>query len=157
MLPPGGDQAEPFALSTYDERQPAVSPNGHWMAYVSEISGAPEVYVERFPEGGQQEKISSGGGDSPQWAPNGQELFYRDDAEMIMVPVMMAETDFDFGDREVLFDATDYRAHGYAHNYDVHSDGRFLMIEALEGGSQRQINVVVNWFEELKRLARTGR
>ena len=100
-------------------------------------------------------QISTDGGTEPLWSPNGKELFYRNQDRMMAVSIQTEPT-FDAGAPEVLFE----RAYALApvnlfSNYDVDAQGRFLMIKGKDQGPG-QINVVLNWFEELKRLVPTN-
>jgi hypothetical protein len=130
----------------------ALSPDGRWLAYVSVVTGAPEIWVQAYPDSGAPIRVSPNGGLDPVWGPEGRELFYLEDDKMMAVRV---ETDpeFRFQPPEVLFEG------GYVldrrPNYDVGPDGRFLMIKN-EESEIPQINVVLNWFEELKRLVPTN-
>jgi len=131
------------------------SPDGRWLAYVSDESGGPEIYVQPYPGPGGKWQISNGGGIEPAWNPNGRELFYRVADKMMAVPVTSQPT-FSAGKPVALFTG-DYLASPFPATgvtYDVSPDGqRFLMVK--EQASAAQINVVVNWFEELKRLVPT--
>ena len=143
---------KPLLNSAAGERSPALSPDGAWIAYSSNETGQEEVYVERFPELGSREPISTGGGRAPVWSPDGRELFYRtlDGDRMMVVPV---DTDpmLTLGTATVVFEET-YFQRG-SRRYDLAPDGRFLMIKELGGATALpQIVVVQNWFEELKRL-----
>ena len=64
--------------TAFAERDPAISPDGRWLAYTSNESGRAEVYVRPFPSGGGRWQISDAGGAFPRWARNGKELFYLD-------------------------------------------------------------------------------
>jgi Tol biopolymer transport system component len=150
VLPPDGGSPRYVVRTPYNERAPMVSPDGRWFAYVSDRSGRDEVYVEAFPDGGRFQKISDEGGSEPQWAPDGRELFYRNGVEMIAVPVTTNPSFAITGERQHLFSNSGYLRMPIVSNYDVHPDGqRFLMVEAIGG---ERINIVLNWFEELKRL-----
>jgi len=135
-----------------------ISPDGHWIAYASNESGRQEVYVGPFPnveEGKWQ--ISTDGGTEPVWHPKGQELFYRNGGAMIVVGIKTEPT-FTGGNPVVMFSGR-YTSGLPVANYDISPDGqRFLMIKAAEEeeGQQGQINVVLNWGEELKRLVPTN-
>jgi len=122
---------------------------------VSNESGRRQIYVRPFPnveEGKWQ--ISSDGGQQPVWAPRGQELFYRN-GEAMMVVGIKTEPTFTGGSPVVLFTGR-YTSGLPVANYDISPDGqRFLMIKEAEG-STAQINVLLNWFEELKRLVPTN-
>ena len=118
-------------------------------------SGRREVYVRDFPGPGRRWDISAGGGDEPLWAPSGRELFYRNGNQMMVVPLSSAREP---GTPVVLFEG-EYERDPYAidaRNYDLSPDGaRFLMIRReveSDRPQQQQLNVVLNWFEELKRL-----
>jgi serine/threonine protein kinase len=144
----------------YSELQPQISPNGRWMAYVSDESGQHEIFVRPFPDVNKGKwQVSEGGGHSPLWSPDGRELFYRN-GESVMVASVETESSFSFGSRKNLFRGT-YVSEGYGgvilRCWDLHPDGkRFLMMKELPGdaasyeASQQKFNVVVNWFEELK-------
>ena len=93
------------------------------------------------------------GGQSPSWAPNGRELFYRNQDDVIAVSVQTEPT-FEAGTPKLLFQGTFAQARGIVTNYDVDSADRFLMIEEEDQGPG-QIHVILNWFEELKRLVPT--
>jgi serine/threonine-protein kinase len=146
----GERTSQPLFQSQFTEYQGMISADGHWIAYESDESGRFEVYVRPFPnveEGKWQ--ISSDGGTEPVWAPRGQELFYRNGGAMMVVGIK-TEPNFTAGSPEVLFTGR-YTTSVLVTNYDISPDGqRFLMIK--EGEGSAQINVVLNWFEELKRL-----
>jgi len=140
--------------SQFNEGKVKISPDGHWIAYDSNESGRQEIYVRPFPNAEEGKwQISRDGGIEPVWAPRGQELFYRN-GEAMMVVGIKTEPTFAAGSPVVLFRGR-YTTSGAVVNYDISPDGqRFLMIKAV-GGSTGQINVVLNWFEELKRLVPT--
>ena len=75
--PVDGDR-EPFPVvaTDYGEYDAVLSPDGNWVAYLSDESGQFEVYVTSFPEPGRKWQISSGGGDDPSWAPDGKGIYY---------------------------------------------------------------------------------
>jgi serine/threonine-protein kinase len=144
-----------IATPQYDESNAIFSPNGGWIAFTSNRSGRHEVYVKPFPGEGGVQQISADGGLEPVWAQNGKELFYRNGREMISVLVQTGAT-FKAEKPRLLFEGSySYNFTGKTSNYDVTPDGqRFLMVEEAEEG-QTQIQVVLNWFEELKRLVPT--
>ena len=156
-----GTENEPEGLieTEFNELHAEVSPDGRWIAYTSDESGQPEVYVRPFPnvEDGRW-PLSRDGGHSPVWAPSGEELFFRQSTPPSMM-VVAVETDptFNPGDPEVLF-AAPYRASVFrSRPWDVSREGdRFLMVkeDATLGETHAgpQMILVQNWFEELKRL-----
>jgi Tol biopolymer transport system component len=139
----------------YAEGQPKISPDGQWMAYASNESGQLEVYVCPFPEvTGGKWQISTGGGDSPLWSPDGRELFYRSNDSVMAVSVETKPV-FKYGSTETLFRGP-YVTLGAneGHPWDISPDGKkFLMMKQVgleTSGGPRKINIVLNWFEELK-------
>ncbi len=152
-LPREGD-ASTFVATAFDERSPMFSPDGRWLAYVSNESGRDEVYVQPYPGPGGKWPISTEGGTEPRWSADGRELFYRLGDKMMVVEVR-SEPAFSSERPQLVFEVPYLRDQFGTSNYDISPDGqRFLMIKE-EGGQQAQINVVLNWFEELKRLVPT--
>ena len=158
-LPLHEDKAEPLPLaaSPFDESDPALSPDGQWVAYRSVGSGRHEIYVKRFsPQGGDEERlqVSRDGGWQPVWSKNSRELFFRNiDGTALMVVDLGEGEDLELSRPRVLFEEHDMpmpqRWAGWL--YDVAPDGRFLML--VEDSSRPTIlNVVLNWTEELERL-----
>jgi dipeptidyl aminopeptidase/acylaminoacyl peptidase len=137
---------------------PSISPNNKLLAYASWESGKPEVYVCPFPDVNKWKyQISSNGGTSPLWSPDGRELFYlsEDDRAVTAVAVNTGAV-FSAGIPKKLFLRNPYLESSPGVPWDIHPDGkRFLMMKhpdsaASEGGQWRKIHVVLNWFEELK-------
>jgi eukaryotic-like serine/threonine-protein kinase len=155
MLPLDGERKPRTFLGTaFNESTPMISTDGRWLAYSSNESGRFEVYVQPFPEGGEKFQISTGGGTDPMWSHKGRELFYRDANKMMAVPVQTAGH-FLAGNPVQLFEA---RYEGMelagvpAGSYDISADDqRFLMVKSGAVLPPTQINVVINWFEDLKR------
>lgn len=145
--------AEPFVESPADNSAAMFSPDGKWIAYVSDESGRDEVYVRPYPgPGGGQRRISSNGGSSPVWSPDGKELFYRIENKMMSVAVETTPT-FTHRTPVELFEG-EYFITRSSLFYHIHPDSdRFLMVtpgETETGSSTVQINVVLNWSEEVK-------
>jgi serine/threonine-protein kinase len=131
------------------------SPDGRWMAYASDESGQMQVYLRPFPGPDRKVPVSTQGGTQPLWNKNGKELFYRNENKMMVVDVSMSPDPVLSQPRQ-LFEQRYAFLTITVPNYDVSSDGqRFLMVKD-ESGSGR-LNVVLNWFAELRRLAPTGR
>jgi serine/threonine-protein kinase len=150
----GGD-AEPFLTSRFAENHAAFSPDGQWLAYVSDESGRNEVYVRAYPGPGNKWSASGGGGVGPVWSPDGKELFYRDPSgRKLLAATFRSEPSIQIGTPKILFQGP-YRGDDYSGRfYDLAADGEtfVLMKQPTEGQS---VNVVTNWFEELKRLVPT--
>jgi len=146
---------EPFMITEFDERHPAFSPDGMWIAFTSNRSGRNEVYVKPYPGGGGIMPLSTGGGDQPVWAHSGEELFYRSEQEMMVVAVETQPT-FKAEAPRILFEGFHTPAYmGLGTNYDISPDGQsFVMVQA--SGFENEIHVVFNWLEELKRLVPTN-
>jgi Tol biopolymer transport system component len=150
-------EPRPFLRTEFDEFLPMLSPDSRWISYISDESGQDEVYVQAFPGGGGRWQISVGGGRNPVWAPNGQEIFYRNGDKMMAVAID-TESEFSAGAPQVLFEGrflgTGWVSEG--RNYDISPDGqRFLMIKREQDVMPTELIVVLNWFEELKRLVPT--
>ena len=154
---PGQDRkSERFLQTRAADGGPQLSPDGHWLAYASEESRRREIYVQSYPGPGGKWQISTDGGNEPQWNPNGRELFYRSGNKMMAVDIR-TQDGFAAGKPRQLFEGNYLpAAGGYVRpNYDVSHDGqRFLMLKMVEQEEAplTQINVVLNWFEDLKRL-----
>jgi len=149
----GKKEARPLLDSEFTEWHPTVSPNGRWLAFASTESGSEEIYVVSYPDFKSKKRISFEGGREPRWSPDGRELYYRNGSQIISVAV---ETGPEFSHQApVLLFAGNFWGLGYWPTYNVAPDGRFLLIqeETSTGESIQQINVVLNWFEELKQLA----
>jgi eukaryotic-like serine/threonine-protein kinase len=159
VLRMGDRKAQPFLQTRFNEAAPRFSPDGRWLAYVSDESGRYEVYVQPYPGPGGKWQISTGGGTEPVWNPNGRELFYRSGNKMMTVDIA-TQPGFAAGKPRMLFEGRYLDApNPVTANYDVSPDGqRFLMTkESEESSSATQINVVLNWFEELKQKVPTGK
>ena len=151
-----GGELSPVTDTPFNERSPRFSPDGRWLAYVSDESGRDEVYVQPYPGPGLKATVSTAttGGTEPVWSPDGRELFYRTlDANDLMTVEIEYQPNFMAGTPVRLF-AGPYRRWDPlvgAPNYDVAPDGeRFLMLMPAELSTT--VSVVLNWVEELKRL-----
>jgi Tol biopolymer transport system component len=141
----------PYLRSLFYEYQPAVSPDGRWLTYVSNESGPNEVYVRAFPEPSGVWQVSAGGGTEPRWAPGGRELFYRVNDSLVSVAVTTQPT-FSVGARRTLW-ARPYVTGVNHAGYDVHPDGeRFVMVKSLT--ERPTLIVSLNFFDELRRRSR---
>ena len=145
----------PLIVSPFNEYNGSLSPDGKWVAYQSNESGQNEIHVRPFPDvDSNQFVVSTDGGTHPVWVPGGGELFYVEGSRMMAVSVHLEPT-FDYGPPEPIFSTDGYLRQAGSHSYDVAPDGRFLMIKIGEPGDTPtlpKINIVLNWFEELKAL-----
>ncbi len=153
VAPLDGGAVIKFADTPANEFAPSFSPDGRWLSYVSDESGRPEVYVRAFPGPGGTWQVSTDGGTEPVWARGGNELFYRHDREMMSVAVKLSPT-FAPGGPVRLFEGSYAESHRSHPNYDVARDGqRFLMIKDQAMASPLPIQVEMDIFPELRRLA----
>jgi serine/threonine-protein kinase len=151
----GTDSSIALATTSADEMAPALSPDGRWLAYVSNESGAHEVYVRPFPNTADGRwQISTQGGLEPVWAHSGRELFYRTtgaatDTQMVMA--VRTGSTFVTGDRRALFPLVRYATNDAYQQYAVAPDDRrFVMIRARQENRDEQLVVVENFFEVLR-------
>jgi serine/threonine protein kinase len=145
----GEDYEEvPFLQTPSQEGSPRLSPDGRFVAYMSDESGQQEVYVRSFPDGGGKRPVSAGGGTQPRWRADGKELFYVQEGRLMAMPVATAPS-LKLDPPEPLF-SSEGLARAGGMRYDVSRDGkRFLVSEPFEEGS-KTLRVVQNWYEEFR-------
>jgi serine/threonine-protein kinase len=148
---PKAGKPEPFPTGPGHASDPAFSPDGRWMAYTSDESGSPEIYVEPFPGPGGKWLVSSGGGFHPFWSSNGRELFYVEFRTLHRIRVVTYTAKGDsfeaaparaWVDRAVPIQTT-----------TLSSDGKRFAIMVPESADKPQTHVVflLNFFDELRR------
>jgi Tol biopolymer transport system component len=162
----GEPSARPLMAQSYDEQWPEISPDGRWLAYISNESDQMEVYIRPFPniDDGKW-LISSRGGARPFWGPDGRELYYygvsrSEGPQGMMVVTIETEPAFAVGNPDLLFEGRPYFL-PQGSPYDISPDGkRFLMIKedsqarkAAKASPTTELIVVDNWDEVLKGLA----
>jgi serine/threonine-protein kinase len=156
VLPLEGERkAKPLVRTPYAERGATFSPDGRWVAYTSNASGSWQVYVQPYGRSVGKSQVSSDGGTEAVWARDGRELFYRNGDRMMVVAVKRGD-ELVAGKPSLLFEGRYAMGpvEGFT-NYDVSRDGqRFLMIKSEQPSAPTQLNVVLNWFEDLEH--RTG-
>jgi serine/threonine-protein kinase len=159
-VPLDGDTTTvPLAASEFSELHPAVSPDGRWLAYVSNESGENEVYVRPFPGAHTVRwQISNGGGTSPVWAPNGDELFYLGADNRLTAARVQPGTSFTVTGLTQLFDASGFTTDSFHQSFDVTPDGRsfvFLSPRRL-AGDNRWVRIVWvdNWLADVEARVR---
>jgi len=145
VLPLDGDR-KPFPVlhAEFNESQPQFSPDGRWVAYVSDETGTPQIYVQSFPMLTGKWQISTDGGTQPRWRRDGKELFYLAlDRKLTAVTVMPGAT-FEADTPRALFETT-LPVSAFRQTYSVSADGqRFLLNAPLETTASPMM-VVLNW------------
>ena len=149
-------EPHPFLRTPFNKRAAKFSPDGRYVAYVSDESGEWEIYVRPFPQGGRRSTVSSNGGTQPRWSRDGKELFYVEGGTLVAVSVSSGPT-FSVGSARRLFEHPGLRDNpGKASypQYDVSADGRqFVLPERVDLGEEApkpSIRVVQNWFEQFR-------
>ncbi len=155
--------SEPFSDSKFNFQEAQFSPDGHWMAYVSNENGRNEVWVRAFPGPGEKYPISSGGGRNLVWARDQSELFYLglepSGKNRMMAVHISPSAAFKFGQPRQLFEG-DYEDAIPLRSYDITPDGQhFIMLRNEPPADQpvTKLTVVLNWFDELRRRAPVGK
>jgi serine/threonine-protein kinase len=150
-----GSVPRPLLERPANDREAEFSPDGRWVAWVSDESGSEEVYVAAYPSLVDKVAISTAGGTAPKWSRDGRELFYRQGDALMAVAV---DTSRGFrAARPMRLFAGAYSGTGRADAFDVAPDGRrFVMVKSDETATLQQLTVVNNWFEELKRRVPTN-
>jgi eukaryotic-like serine/threonine-protein kinase len=140
-------QPKPLLRTNFDEIQSALSPDGRWVAYASDESGAFEVYVQAFPDGGSKRVVSNGGGAEPRWRADGRELFYVSANRRLMVVPTTIGPAFDAGKPDTLFEMNVRDlVFPFLRRYEVTPDGQRFVVQELTGrGGPVPLTIVMNW------------
>ncbi len=154
-----GDSSDPitFLNTPAQEQSPKLSPDGRFVAYVSDESGRHEIYVRSFPGGDGRRQASVNGGTQPRWRSDGGELYYVEGEETMMAVPVSTQSGFTLGQPQKLFESEDLLRASTAFAwplYDVSADGqRFLTTTVVEGDDDApppKIRIVMNWHEEFR-------
>jgi serine/threonine protein kinase/Tol biopolymer transport system component len=154
----GASQVRPLLQWSTQMYYPVFSRDGKWMSYSVNETGELEVYVRPVPAGAPIKRVSVNGGTSSAWSADGRELFYREGSRMMAVPISTENVFRTLGPPRELFSGDYLEGQIPSKGFEVTSDGRFLLktrVPATESAPVTSINVVLNWFEELKRLVPT--
>jgi Tol biopolymer transport system component len=151
LIAPNDRSPQSWLDSTFEEGAPRFSPNGRWLAYVSNESGRQEVYVRLLAGSPGRQQVSTSGGAEPVWARDGRELFYREGDKMMAVPVAGIGADLRAGRPQALFEGRFAKGSIDAANYDVMQDGqRFLMVQSdQQSSTSTMFHVLINWTESI--------
>jgi len=146
----GQEEPRAFLRTEFAETDAQLSPDGRWLAYQSDETGSREIYVQPFPGPGGKYQISAGGGSAPVWVRQ-EELIFRSGRQVMSVAIETSPS-FSAATPEPLFEGIQ---RSRTRDYDLTRDGQQFVIlapESEERGTQ-QVNIVLNWFDELERLA----
>jgi Tol biopolymer transport system component/tRNA A-37 threonylcarbamoyl transferase component Bud32 len=147
----GGVAASPFLATAFDEQDPAVSPDGRYIAYATSESGTREVFVRPYPNDGDAWQVSIGGGGSPLWSRDGRELYFTAGTKMLAVSIETRPT-FRVGRPVVLFDGGFNTSR--SRDFDITPGGRFVAVRVPGGqAGQREMRVLLNWPAEMRRVS----
>jgi serine/threonine-protein kinase len=144
----------PLVASKFTEMHPALSPDGRWLAYISDESGGNEVYVRPFPETTQGRwQVSNGGGTSPAWSPDGRELFFIDNANRMVAADLRTSAGFEVTGLRPLFEIRGYNLDVFHQSFAVTADGKsFILLRQQSSGAtgaKPTIIQVQHWFADL--------
>jgi len=145
LLGPGDGEPRPLLTSPFSENFPAISPDGRWLAYVTDESGRMEIYVRTLSGGGGRVQVSRDGGQEPSWSRDGRELFYIETGgggSRMMAAAVTTQPTFRVTSRAPLFDARDYERAAPHANYDVGPNDQFVMIRR---AAASEVVIVQNW------------
>jgi dipeptidyl aminopeptidase/acylaminoacyl peptidase len=149
LLTPDG-RTTPLATTPFNETEARFSPDGRWVVYASDESGRYEIYARPASGSGSRVAISRGGGSGPVWSRDGGEIFYKEVDNLVSVAVTLADTVL-VGERRTILDLSDYEG-GLYQQFDVSADGqRFLLILTDPDARPTRLDVIINWFADLRR------
>ncbi len=149
---PLGGRPQPLVSTHGNDVGGKFSPDGRWLAYYSNESGRNEVYVRPFPNVNEQKwTVSTTGGQTPVWSPDGRELFYMNGTAMMAVPIDTRGRRLVAGKPQFLFDGPYDTTQDM--NFDISPDGRrFVMVEADPDAKPTRFQIILNWTKELSQL-----
>ena len=149
-----GDSAPvPVAATAFTEVQPALSPDDHWIAFVSNDDGRNQVYVRPFPTGdGSHWQVSNSGGGSPVWSPDGKELYFVDDENRLVAADVAATPTFHVTGLTPLFSAAQFHYIGFHQAFELTTDGRLAISTCLAAPPPARYVWCKfdNWFADLR-------
>ena len=149
----------PLLTTGAREMSPRVSPDGRWLAYSSNESGTPEVYVRPFPETASAKwQVSTAGGVEPAWSSTGRELLYiTAKADMVSAEIPVG-ANFSVGKQRTLFSMAQFAQGGPVPSYSLSPDNkRFVVMREGEAGQPGELVVAENWVRQLAGAARESR
>ena len=139
-------RSRPVLQAAFNQMGARLSPDGRWLAYQSEESGTPEIFVRSFPEARERRQVSTGGGTQPRWRADRKELFYVSPDRKIMAVDLRTEPLLEAGAPHALFQTQILPTIEARNHYDVTADGqRFVVNSRRPEDAVLPITVVVNW------------
>ena len=121
------------------------------VSFSSDETGQFEIYLKKYPDTGEKWLVSDEGGSEPRWSKDGKLLFYRNGNRIMRVPIT-GRKNLDYGKAELVFEGPYPKSPFDITNYDIsHDRSKFLMLQPVSTGNQ-EINIIVNWFDEMKNL-----
>ncbi|MBA2291753.1 MAG: serine/threonine-protein kinase [Gemmatimonadales bacterium] len=150
----GDTMQVPLVASKFTEMHPAISPDGRWLAYISDESGANEIYVRPFPgTAGGRWQVSNGGGVSPVWAPDSRELFFIDNGSRLVAADLRTTAGFEVVELRPLFEVRGYILDVFHQSFAVTPDGASFIFSRQRssgaGAAKPTVIMVQNWFTHL--------
>jgi len=150
----GEPTVSPYLKTPAQETDPAISPDGNWLAYTSDQSGRDEIYVQAFPNPGRRWQISAQGGTGAVWSPSDGELLFKTGEEILAVPVELGET-FRAGIPRPLFKLPNAQRGDDTRSFGVSANGRYLALLPPEGWQPTgRLHLVLDWVGQLGRFER---
>ena len=151
-MPVGGGEPQLLVSETADTFNAAVSPDGRWLAYISQATGRYEVFAQSLISGGGRAAISTTGGIEPRWSPDGRTIYYENGDQLMAVPVEPGAA-LQPGRPKAIFSGVVYVSIDSAETYHVASSGdRFVMMQPADHhGTLQEVRAILNWFSELSR------
>jgi serine/threonine-protein kinase len=171
MLPIDGDEASGwkpgkptmFLQTPQNEGSSMFSPDGRWVAYISNETGRNDIYVRPYPGPGGKWQVSTGGGDDPTWAPQAHDFFFANTAEskIMVAPFSVSGSSFQVEKPRVWSDAKFVgRPRTPSRDLAIHPDGKRFAVASAGNGAEEQITQIVmvfDFFNELRRVAQPAK
>jgi Tol biopolymer transport system component len=145
-----GGKPQKLLQTEFNEGDPAISPDGRWIAYFSNETGVTQVYVQSFPDGGNKQRISEAGGNEPRWNGNGTELFFLSPNGILMAAGIDTANGFRVKAPQALFQ-TGITPSGNNHPYVVTKDGQRFLVARSDDSDQSQVTITTNWLAAVRK------
>jgi Tol biopolymer transport system component len=140
-----------LVASEFRDRQPQLSPNGRWLAYESDRTGQFELYVQPLAGDGARVQVSTQGGESPRWSPDGRTLYYVVGSSIVAASLAPG-VEFQVASRRTVVEGGVSDLNGGNVNWDVHPDGKQFLFIDQTGGVSRLV-WILDWTEMVRNMA----